>query len=253
MPVFVTAVPAEPPICGRPSVPPPYDPPVDALLAFAAALLALRLAGDLARRYRVRRTPALAAWSASLVAYALASGALAWGAAAGWNDAAFRVYYLFGGLLTAPLLGVGSLLLVGRRWAVPLALLYTGLAAGVALAEPLDPPVGGPTIPEAQEHLDFLPARVVAIAGNSLGTLAVFVVAALTFRRRRLANGLIVAGVALAAAGSAVAGLGVAETAAFALVAVALLYAGFVVAQREPAAGATSSTGATASATRSRR
>jgi hypothetical protein len=244
VPVLVTAIPAGAPIPVT-HLAPPYDPPVDALLAFAAALLALRLAGDLARRYRARRAPAVAAWSASLLAYALASGALAWGAAAGWNDAAFRVYYLFGGLLTAPLLGVGSLLLVGRRWAVPLALLYTGLAVGLALAEPLEPPVGGSTIPEAQAHLELVPARLVAIVGNSLGTLAVIAVAALTFRRRPLANALIIGGVAVAAAGSAVAGLGVAETAAFALVAVALLYAGFVVAQREPVAGA--------SATRSRR
>ncbi len=206
---------------------------MEALLAFAAALLALRFAGDLAGRYRVRRTPALAAWSASLLAYALASGALAWGAAAGWNDAAFRVYYLFGGLLTAPLLGVGSLLLVRRRWAVPPALVYAGLALGLALAEPLTSPVRGETIPEAQAHLDVVPARLVAIVGNSVGTLAVVAVAVATFRRRPLANGLIVAGVAVAAVGSAVAGLGVAETAVFALVAVALLYAGFVVAQRD--------------------
>ncbi len=206
---------------------------MDALLAFAAALLALRFAGDLARRYRARRSPALAAWSASLLAYAIASGALAWGAAAGWNDAAFRVYYLFGGLLTAPLLGVGSLLFAGRRLAAPVGLVYAGLAVGVALAEPLARPVGGSVIPEAQAHLDLVPARLVAIVGNGLGTLAVVAVAVSTFRRRPAANALIVAGVAVAAAGSAVAGLGVAEIAAFALVAVALLYAGFVVAQRE--------------------
>ena len=82
---------------------------MEALLAFAAALLALRLAGDLLGRWRTRRAPQLAAWSASLLAYALASAALAWGAAAGWDDRAFRVYYLCGGLLTAPLLGVGAL------------------------------------------------------------------------------------------------------------------------------------------------
>ena len=89
---------------------------VDALLAFAAALVSLRLSGDLVRRYRDRRAPELAAWAAGLAAYAVAAGALAWGAAAGWSDAAFRVYYLGGGLLTAALLGTGSLLLVGKRW-----------------------------------------------------------------------------------------------------------------------------------------
>ena len=66
---------------------------MEALLAFAAALVAFRLAGNLASRWRATRRPELAAWCTSLLAYALAAGALAWGAAAGWNDASFRVYY----------------------------------------------------------------------------------------------------------------------------------------------------------------
>ena len=210
-------------------LPAPYDAVVEALLAFAAALLAFRFAGDLAGRFRARRAPELAAWSASLLAYALGSGALAWGAAAGWSEAAFRLYYLFGGLLTAPLLGVGSLLLAGRRWAAPAGLAYTGLAVGVVLAEPLAAPVRGASIPEAQAHLDLFPARIVAILGNSLGTLAVVSVALLTLRRRPLGNALVLAGTALAAAGSAVAGLGAAETAAFIALAAAVLYAGFLV------------------------
>jgi hypothetical protein len=201
---------------------------VEALLAFAAALLSLRLAGLLARRRRAGGPPQLAAWAASLAAYAAASGALAWGAAAGWGDEAFRVYYLFGGLLTAPLLGVGSLLLAGRRWATPLGLLYTGLAVGVALAVPLTAPVSGKSIPEAQEHLDFVPARLVAVLGNTLGTLAVVAIALLTIRRRPLGNALLLAGVTVAAAGSGLAGTGVAETAGFVAAAALLLYAGFV-------------------------
>jgi len=201
---------------------------VEALLAFGAALLALRLAGDLAARFRVRRAPQLAAWSASLLAYAIASAALAWGAAAGWDDRAFRVYYLAGGLLTAPLLGTGSLLLRGYRWAGPLAFAYAGLAMGIAFAVPLNSPVDGTSIPEAQSHLDFIPARLVAVLGNSLGTLAVAAVALATLRRRPVGNVLVLVGVALAAAGSGVAGLGVAETAAFIAAAAAFLYAGFV-------------------------
>jgi hypothetical protein len=201
---------------------------MEALLAFAAALLSLRLAGDLFSRYRARRAPQLAAWAASLLAYAAASAALAWGSAAGWDDGAFRVYYLCGGLLTAPLLGVGSLLLSGRRWAARLGFLYAGLAAGVALAVPLRTPVSGTSIPEAQQHLDLWPARVLAILGNSLGTLAVVAIALATIKRRPLGNGLILAGVAVAAAGSALAGLGAAQTAVFIAAAAVLLYAGFV-------------------------
>jgi hypothetical protein len=210
---------------------------VEALLAFASALLALRLAGDLARRFRARRAPQLAAWSASLLAYAIASAALAWGAAAGWDDRAFRVYYLAGGLLTAPLLGAGSLLLRGYRWAGPLAFAYAGLAVGVAIAVPLTAAVSGTAIPEAQAHLDFFPARLVAVLGNSLGTLAVVAVALLSLRRRPLGNGLIVGGVLLAAIGSALAGLGAAATAAFIAVAAVLLYAGFLAASGESLAG----------------
>ena len=201
---------------------------VDALVAFAAALLTLRLAGRLAGRWRERRAPELALWSASLLAYALAAGALAGSAAGGWSDASFRIYYLCGGLLTAPLLGAGSLALVGRRWATPVALVYAGLAAGVAIAVPLTSAVSGTAIPHTGEHLDFFPARVLAVLGNGLGTVAVVVVAAATFRRRPLGNALVVAGVAVAGAGSALFGLGVASAAASLAVAALLLYGGFV-------------------------
>jgi hypothetical protein len=201
---------------------------VEALLAFGAALLALRLSGLLARRWRASRAPHLAAWSAGLAAYALGTGALAWGAAAGWDDRAFRAYYLFGGLLTAPLLGAGSLLSVGRRLAGPVVLVYAGLAVGVVLAEPLAAPVSGTSIPDAQAHLDYVPARILALAGNIGGSLALVAVAALTLRRRPLGNSLLLAGFALAAAGSALSGLGGSETAAFVAVAALLLYGGVV-------------------------
>lgn len=201
---------------------------MDSLLAFAAALVALRLTGLLLGRWRETRRPELLAWGASLAAFAVASAALAWGAAAGWSGPAFRVYYLGGGLLTAPLLGVGSLLRAGRRRAAPVGVAYTGLAVGLALAAPLHGSFGSETIPEAQAHLDFLPVRLVAVVGNVLGTIAVVAVAALTFQRRPLGNGLIVAGVAVAALGSTLFGLGIAGTAASLALAAGLLYAGFV-------------------------
>lgn len=202
--------------------------PVDALLAFAAALVALRLSGDLVRRYRSRRRPEHAAWAAGLAAYAVAAAALAWGAAAGWSSPAFRAYYLGGGLLTAALLGVGSLLLVGRRWAVPVALVYTGLAVGVAIGVPLEAQLSGTEVPEAQDVLDLWPARLLAILGNSLGTLAVVVVAIATFRSRPVGNVLVLAGIAVAAIGSGLAGLGIGALAPTIALAAVLLYAGFV-------------------------
>jgi hypothetical protein len=201
---------------------------VDAVLAFAAALVTLRLSSDLVRRYRRRRAPELALWAAGLASYALAASALAWGAAAGWNDAAFRVYYLGGALLTAALLGAGSLALVRMRWIARVALVYAGLAIGVAVAVPLQGEIAGTGIPEAQDVLDLWPARFLAILGNSLGTLAVVAVAIATFRTRPLGNVLILAGIAVAALGSGLAGLGIGALAPAIAVAALLLFAGFV-------------------------
>ena len=201
---------------------------MDALLALAAALVTLRLSGDLVRRFRARRAPELAAWAAGLAAYSLAAGALAWGAAAGWSSAAFRVYYLGGALLTAALLGAGSLLLLGRRFVGPLAIAYVGIAIGIAVAMPLQIQPSGTDIPQAQDVLSLWPARVVAIAGNSVGTLAVVAVALATLRSRPLGNALLLAGIAVAAVGSGLAGLGVGAIAPAIVVAALLLYAGFV-------------------------
>jgi hypothetical protein len=201
---------------------------VEALLAFAAALVSLRLSADLLRRYRDRRTPELAAWAVALAAYAAAAGALAWGTAAGWGDAVFRVYYLGGALLTAAFLGVGSLLLAGRRRAGPAAFVYAGLAVGIALAMPLRGEIAGTAIPDAQDVLGLWPARVVAIAANSLGTLAVVVVALASFRARPVGNALILAGVGVAAIGSGLGGLGVGALAPAIAAGAILLYLGFV-------------------------
>jgi hypothetical protein len=200
---------------------------VEALFAFAAALLALRLGGLLAARWRARRAPELAAWTAALVTYAVASAALAWGAAAGWDTRAFRVYYLFGGLLTAPLLGLGSLLLARRRWALWPALVYVGLAIGVAIAAPVHGGFSGSSIPAAQDHLDFFPARLVALVGNIAGTAAVASVAIATIRRRPLGNALVLAGVGVAAVGTALSGLGAGKAGVFVAIAALLLYGGF--------------------------
>jgi hypothetical protein len=211
---------------------------VEPLLAFSAALLALRLSGLVFALWRSRRLAQFLAWSGSLFAYAVASAALAWGVAAGWDGRTFRVYYLFGALLTAPLLGVGSLLLWRRSWAAAVGLVYTGLAVGIAVSVPVHGTFGT-TIPAAQDHLAFLPARLLAVVGNSAGTLAVIGVAALTFRRRPLGNALIVGGVLVAAIGSTLAGVGAAQTALFATVAVILLYYGFAAPPRTEVASRT--------------
>jgi hypothetical protein len=190
---------------------------VDVLLSFGAALVSLRLAGPLlrARRY---------AWTGGLLSFAAAAAAMAWGSAHGWDEASFRVYYLAGALLSAPLLGAGSLTLVGRRWAAPVALAYGGLAVGIATASPLHGSFGGNDVPRAQAHVDTL-ARVVAIGASSAGAVAVVAVALFTLRRRPVRNVLVVGAVAAAAAASVLTQTTVAAAAACFALAAALLYA----------------------------
>src|SRR3954452_14323701 len=113
------------------------QPPMNALVAFGAALLALRLAGLLARRWRATRRPELAAWAWALAAYAIAAAAIAWGEAAQWDGRAFRVYYASGALITVPLLGAGSLLLAGVRRTGAAACVVAGIGIGTALAMPV--------------------------------------------------------------------------------------------------------------------
>jgi hypothetical protein len=149
---------------------------------------------------------------------------MAWGAAHGWDARAFRVYYLAGALLAAPLLGVGSLQLWGRRWATPIGLLYTGMSIGIAVSMGIHGAFGGTAVPHAQDHVGAAP-RVVAIAGSSLGALAVLVVALATARRRPLGNALVVGAVAAAAAASALTQTAVAAAAACFAAAALLLYA----------------------------
>ncbi|HZT91657.1 MAG TPA: hypothetical protein VFA05_06440 [Gaiellaceae bacterium] len=191
---------------------------MDVLLSFAAALVCLRLAGMLARARRY-------AWAGGLLSFAAAAAAMAWGAAHGWDGRVFRVYYLAGALLSAPLLGIGSLQLWGRRWAGPAGLVYAGFAVGVAAAMRVHGAFGGAAVPRAQDHVDTL-ARAVAIAASSLGAAAVVVVAVATLRRRPLGNALLLAAVAAAAAASALTQTAVAAAAACFAAAAAFLYAG---------------------------
>lgn len=200
---------------------------MDVLVSFGAALLSLRLAGLLLRRGRL-------AWAGGLVSFAAATGAIAWGAAHGWDAHTFRVYYLAGALLSAPLLGIGSLQLWGRKWAAPLGVAYTGLAVGIAAAMPVHGDFESTSVPRAQAHVDVLP-RVVAIAGSSLGALAVLVVAVATVRRRPVGNALTIAAVVAAAVASLLTQTAVSAAAVGFAAAALLLYAASAPKSLQPA------------------
>jgi hypothetical protein len=86
----------------------------------------------LATQFIERRRPNLAAWSAALAMFALASMAAAVGALAGWVPFTFRVYYLFGAVVNVPVLALGTLYLLAPRRVADVAAVLLSVASVAA-------------------------------------------------------------------------------------------------------------------------
>jgi hypothetical protein len=161
------------------------------------------------------RRPPLIAWTIGFALFTAATLALWYGAARGWSDAAFRIYYLAGAILVVPYLAVGELLLVlpGRRVtrmvaATMLFLTFAAVAAvlaarvaGQALAAAGAAPPNGALVGPWP--------KVLAIALNSAGTVVLLWGSLRSAHLRRDPRPLLVAvGVAVIAAASTATRLG---------------------------------------------
>jgi len=85
------------------------------ILPLAAAVVALIFAAMLLRRADDRRRPYRILWAAAMIMYAVASAAVALGAAGGWSRGEFLVYWALGAVLNVPFLAAGEVVLVFRR------------------------------------------------------------------------------------------------------------------------------------------
>lgn len=178
---------------------------VAAAAAFATAVLL---------QYSQRHKPYQLAWGVALSLFAIASLALTLGVAVGWSPSNFKLYYLFGAILNVPWLALGTVLLLGRPTTarVYLGCLLAFSAASlvlVVLAPVTATDLAGALVPEGRRFLP-LAVRMLAVAGNVVGTLVVLggaVVSGLALRHRRElrprfeGNLLIALGVAFAAGG----------------------------------------------------
>ena len=221
-----------------------------ALWAFVATAVAIVFAEATLVRWTRDHRRYDRAWTVALAMYAIASAALATGESTGWDAGTFRVFYLFGAVLNAPWLALGTLELLGGprvgRAATGVLLVFSGLAAGVVLASPLAAPIdpqGG--IPSGRELFEAGP-RVMAAIGSGIGATIVLVGAVwstVRYLRHRtapragrlaVANSLIAIGVILASSGGLLQAW-VSADEAFAVataVAVIVIYVGFLVATR---------------------
>ncbi|MGE0877071.1 MAG: hypothetical protein AB7L13_02960 [Acidimicrobiia bacterium] len=239
-------------------------------LAAAATLVALAFSCStfdrwLARTDRNGRRHELV-WSISLLMFAIASGALWWGAAAGWDEASFRVFFLFGAILNVPYLALGTIyLLAGRRAGDITTAIVTALscfAAGIMTIAPFKGPVGDAELPKGSEVFGVWP-RVLAAVGS--GVAALVVIGGALWSAWRLARGRarskatadrvipvpgrLVAGNVLIAIGTLILGasgtlnarFGAMDAFSITLVAgITVLFAGFLVATTAGSAAATS-------------
>ena len=211
------------------------------LLPGVAAAASAAFAVAVLRQYAARRRPYQLAWGIALSMFTVASLALTVGVVAGWTPFSFKLYYLFGAVLNVPWLALGTMellagLAVRRAYLAALAVFTLVSVILVALARVTAADLAGRLLPEGKE---FLPVavRVLAVVGNSVGTLVVVggaVASGLAMRSRRDLRPrfegtlLIALGVLLAASGGVLAFLASSDKLALGLaVGASVMYLGF--------------------------
>lgn len=211
------------------------------LLPGVAAAASAAFAVAVLRQYAARRRPYQLAWGIALSMFTVASLALTVGVVAGWTPVSFKLYYLFGAVLNVPWLALGTVellagLAVRRAYLAALAVFTLVSVLLVALARVTAADLAGRLLPEGKE---FLPVavRVLAVVGNSVGTLVVVggaVASGLAMRSRRDLRPrfegtlLIALGVLLAASGGVLAFLASSDKLALGLaVGASVMYLGF--------------------------
>jgi MFS family permease len=226
------------------------------VLPLAAAIVALVFGIHLLVRAGRRRNWFEAVWGVAMLMFAAASGALFLGVLDGWSSGEFRVYWLFGAVLTVPYLAAGEVYLLARnRWVGHAALIVVLAATVWASAEirtaPLDTGVlARQEFFTGREVLgEDAPARTLALIYSYTGT-AVLVLGILwsslgmrgrpELRPRFYGVLLIAVGALVVAGGSAFAAAG--SFAGFSVtlsVGVAVMYWGFLTATRQRVPGRT--------------
>ena len=145
-------------------------------LAAAATLVSLAFALSTGERWLRGRKRHEAAWTISLVMFALGSAALWLGAAIGWSPWVFKAFYLFGAILNVPYLALGTVELLagpthGRRWAAIISML-AAFCTGLVVAAPLTGAIDPDVLPQGKEVFGPGP-RIAAAVGSGVAALVI--------------------------------------------------------------------------------
>ncbi|HZN16385.1 MAG TPA: hypothetical protein VFB78_19125 [Acidimicrobiales bacterium] len=206
-------------------------------LATAATLVALAFALSLYERWLANRHAHELAWTVAMAMFAVASGALAAGAAVGWSPVLFRTFYLFGAVANVPILALGTVFLLARwetaRRIGQVVVVAVAVAAGVIIAAPLRGALPRDHLAQGSDVFGVLP-RVLAAVASAGGALVVFggaLWSALRQRRLVIANTLIALGTAVTGASGVLNSVADAMTgfAVTLVIGVTLIFVGFLV------------------------
>jgi len=220
----------------------------------AAAGIAGMFCALLLRQFAQRRRPYQAFWAIALLMYAAASFALFLGVLDGWNAPEFKVYWLFGAVLTVPFLAQGEVHLLVRSRAVAYSLLgllvvATVFAAARVLSADVSQAVLADSLPRGKEVFAADPYAHRMAQYYAYPTYAFLLFATLwsawrmrgrpELRDRFLGTLAIAIGATIVAAGSAFAAAGMVLGFSITLTAgIAVMFIGFLRASRHVPAGA---------------
>lgn len=117
-----------------------------------------------------------AAWTVSLIMFALGSLSLWWGAGVGWGEWSFKSFYLFGAILNVPFLALGTVELLagpkhGRAWTAIVSLLGA-FCAGIVVAAPLTSVIAPDGLPQGKDVFGPGP-RIAAAVGSGVAALVI--------------------------------------------------------------------------------
>ena len=194
---------------------------MELVFAIVAASVASVLAIELFLSWRTRRRLHAEVWMMAFAAFALAAWALVIGLGFGWTSISFRAFFYLGAIANIPLLAVGSVALVvsekaARRLLNP-TILWLVLGFFATFMAPFIADLPHDHIPEGSDvfgytfmidAVTFPGPRLFAAISGAIGTIVIVVLSVVTIARSakanpRLAkaNGMIVVGVIVPAAG----------------------------------------------------
>ena len=225
------------------------------MLPFVSTAIMFVFAAVVIARYLARRSGGLylLVWGLGLLMFGLGSLGEAYSAAIGWNPDVFRIWYVFGAVLNAGWLGMGTVYLLarGRRrglaHALALVLLALSLVALFMMwTTPLDASKFHSTVALSDQYRDILPpgapVRLLTPIFNIFGLVALVggaLWSSYLFWRKRVMGNRVVGNILIAAGALAIGSASTLTRLGFGgflylgeLLAAITMFAGFLVASR---------------------